>query len=42
VLCPLWFIGSPVFNFPANGEGGCPLFICSLSLLSVLDRLRLF
>ena len=34
-------IGSPVFSFPVDGEGFCPLVFCSLLLLSVLDRLRL-
>ena len=35
-------IGSPVFSFPVDGSGGvCPLVLCSLLLLSVLDRLRL-
>ena len=35
VLCP--------FSFPVDGAGGCgcPLVLCSLLLLSVLDRSRL-
>jgi len=34
-------IGSPVSSFPVDGGGVCPLVLCSLLLLSVLDRLRL-
>ena len=44
LLCPLWLYGSPVFTFPVDGGRGggvCPLVLCSLLLLSVLDRLRL-
>ena len=34
-------IGSPVFSFPVEGGWFCPLVLCSLLLLSVLDRLCL-
>ena len=40
-------IASSVFSFPMDGGGGgvgggaCPLVLCSLLLLSVLDRLSL-
>ena len=32
-----------LFSFPVDGGGGCacPLVLCSLLLLSVLDRFRL-